>query len=313
MVRLQLPAFGVVLLAGAMANDGWASRKMDYVDVASTEGLSKSMHGQADDSVLYFYAPWCTNCAQFDRIWTNIAEVRAATNGPRASMSKFNCEQTPEHTRLCTEAGVDQYPAVIYFGSERVNGRNAVKYPGDLYGEAIRDWISMLEGVTWWRRLLKKLGSVVGSILPSFGRKRGGGKYAGASSYSPPDEHIGATGEAYFGAGSTPTDVEQFESEDAFLAMDEVSPVYQLALQTCVADMTLEFCRELGETVEEQAAKQPYCGIVEDCYTKGFYSLECSPSTGCPLGDEGCAMVNLCVQPDVLGQYQDLLRSEGLV
>lgn len=104
--------------------------------------------------------------------------------------------------------------------------------------------------------------------------------------------------------------------------------------QSCVADMTLDFCSRLKirkalekydldalyldkDSAKEEDYKkkladievrttEAYCAMAENCMTQKFATEECRPKT-CPFqNDMGCRYVNTCLDPDVINEYEKI-------
>lgn len=313
--RASLGVFLTVAFFHVFGLDAWAPQRTSYVETASAERVAQSLEGRGDDSVVYFFAPWCPNCRQFDYIWDEIANALQQGGKKSVQLSKFDCEKSHEHARLCTEAGVDRYPSVIYF-SERALWKSGgedvykVQYLGDLYFEALKDWIAMMADISWWKGLFDGVGNLLSgrgwfgekprrSAQPrggSGGEARGGADPMMSGAGGQEGRQSEAAGE---GAGLP-------EGADAFLAMADLEGGDLLALQTCIADVALQYC----ESVED--GSEAFCELVEHCYTEGFEPAECRPSGGCPFQEQGCQLVNLCTAPSALADYKELLRGAGV-
>ena len=90
-----------------------------------------------------------------------------------------------------------------------------------------------------------------------------------------------------------------------------------------MVDVTVDYCqryvesvrnpiRSDDEVVEIVSTNEPYCVVVDGCIEAGFPdNYSCRPKA-CPLGDMGCKYAAVCLEDEVRGVYEEVLKAEGV-
>ncbi|RYH28327.1 hypothetical protein EON65_12650 [archaeon] len=122
----------------------------------TAENVTANLVDWDHDQAIMFMAPWCKYCKQLLPSWESIAQLTKSGEGS-LSVGTFNCEKNPTHRELCISLQVDRYPSIYFVGYGNFHQmslgkrgfnqpryENLVKYVGDLYPEALYDWVVML-------------------------------------------------------------------------------------------------------------------------------------------------------------------------
>ena len=123
-----------------------------------------------------FYAQWCQNCHALAPTWDAIAtHLHAGSQSSKLIMALFDCEQSYRNMQLCTAAGVQHYPTLMFIGdgtyhdtdiiSKTVMGKKSagpagpspipwtVKFQGQWqYADSVLDWIRTMQGISRWHK-----------------------------------------------------------------------------------------------------------------------------------------------------------------
>jgi thiol-disulfide isomerase/thioredoxin len=144
------------------------------------EGTGKILpHHQypGHDAAVMFYAQWCQNCHTLAPTWDAIAtHLHAGSHQSKLIMALFDCELNQRHMKLCTIAGVQHYPTLMFLGDgvyrdtdvvtrtllgkKRSAGPagpspipHSIKFQGQWqYADAVLDWIRLMQGFSSWHR-----------------------------------------------------------------------------------------------------------------------------------------------------------------
>lgn len=128
------------------------------------------------DAAILFYAQWDRNSHAVAPTWDAIATHLHAGSSISSNlvMALFDCERNKRHVELCTTAGVQAYPTIMFVGSGTFHDtdwlsravlgkdksagpfgattlRRTVKFQGNWqYGDQILDWINIMKGLSSW-------------------------------------------------------------------------------------------------------------------------------------------------------------------
>lgn len=179
------------------------------------------------DAAILFYAQWDRNSHAVAPTWDAIAtHLQAGSISSNLIMALFDCEKNTRHVELCTTAGVQAYPTIMYVGSgtfhdtdwlsRAVLGKDksagpfgattlprTVKFQGNWqYGDQILDWINIMKGLSSWHTItesgpLRILRNGLFRFLIGGGGRKGGGN----------GKKRGAEGRSSRGGGSLPVGV----------------------------------------------------------------------------------------------------------
>lgn len=119
---------------------------------------------------------------------------------------------------------------------------------------------------------------------------------------------------------------EVMNTTDAWEESDNKDMVKQV-VRTCNLELSLDYCSRLSSQVtseylqemenmtdfpsmtvieallkERISSREPYCGIMDDCFTENFVSDKCRPAK-CPFQDAGCRYVSACLDPTIQREY----------
>eukprot|EP01031_Cornospumella_fuschlensis_P029523 gene29523-35631_t len=261
------------------------------------------LDGDVDQAIM-FMAPWCKYCKQLLPSWESIALL---THGS-VSVTSFNCEKNPTHRELCVSLQVDRYPSLYFIGygnfHQNPAGKrglnqpkypNLVKYVGDLYPEALYDWVVML------------------SLLSNVHRKWDdfAGIFTGRSRHMKKLENMQKLlVKAEKKANLFGKELEKYKANeifdslvdhgDVFPLLNKLEPDEQnLPLRACVADMATQYCKYHTDT-------EQYCQELDKCVSEDLIPLPCRPPE-CPFEDDrGCKVVSTCMKKDVIEEYKKL-------
>lgn len=125
--------------------------------------VTNNLDSWENDLAIMFYAPWCKYCKQLSTSWEQIAMIfhssRLSGKTNKLFVGVFNCELNTKHAELCSDIGVDRYPAVYYISYGTMypshSSNKMKKFPkdvrdrisqfnADIYPEALYEWINML-------------------------------------------------------------------------------------------------------------------------------------------------------------------------
>eukprot|EP00521_Asterionellopsis_glacialis_P007102 CAMPEP_0195284888 /NCGR_PEP_ID=MMETSP0707-20130614/2924_1 /TAXON_ID=33640 /ORGANISM="Asterionellopsis glacialis, Strain CCMP134" /LENGTH=558 /DNA_ID=CAMNT_0040344295 /DNA_START=141 /DNA_END=1817 /DNA_ORIENTATION=- len=129
------------------------------------------------DAAVLFYAQWCNNCHRVAPYWDAIAtHMNAGSVKSQLIMGLFDCEKDYQHMQLCTAAGVNSYPTMMFIGAgpyhdtdpltAAIAGKDksagpmgatplphTVKFQGNWqYTDSIMDWIRTMQGLSTWHQ-----------------------------------------------------------------------------------------------------------------------------------------------------------------
>eukprot|EP00629_Pelagomonadales_sp_RCC1024_P013172 CAMPEP_0119290954 /NCGR_PEP_ID=MMETSP1329-20130426/41610_1 /TAXON_ID=114041 /ORGANISM="Genus nov. species nov., Strain RCC1024" /LENGTH=193 /DNA_ID=CAMNT_0007291775 /DNA_START=77 /DNA_END=655 /DNA_ORIENTATION=+ len=144
----------------------------------SLRNMSAALDGYpGHDLAVFLYSPYGeagAYCRRVLPLWDAVAEWRAKKKIKRLVVGKFACDATAEHRRLCLEAGVRQYPTIVYLGYGALQApwwlrlgapkqpRRSATYRGIAAAEGLRDWARVLHWVSEaqrrWSGALQLLG-----------------------------------------------------------------------------------------------------------------------------------------------------------
>ena len=149
-----------------------------YLGIDETTGKVLETHEYPGyDAAVLFYAQWCNNCHAFAPSWDAIAtHVHAGSASSKLMMAVFDCERDARHMQLCSAAGVQHYPTLMFigdgtyhdsdvvsrtlFGKKKSAGPagpspipHTVKFQGQWqYADSVLDWIRLMQGFSRWHR-----------------------------------------------------------------------------------------------------------------------------------------------------------------
>lgn len=279
-------------------------------------------------------------------MWDDIARTHARRKNNRLLFGRFNCEESLAHGRLCNQLKIDRYPAFAFIGYGNMrqgNGRVAL-FEGPLTPENIREWVHLLSYLSYFQRLFNV--TVRSSIWP-FGldklwrRDSGAGDngsgrspaHTSTPSPSPSSSSRGGAsgsslGDAELSLGEDGFEQAEAEEEEEDLELDlsrlrNYGDVFKelhdtepdpsnLALRSCVGAVAHEYCIYAHDKRGSDGSFDAYCRVLEECNRQQMRPAVCRPAV-CPLDQAGCALVSMCLLPEVLEQYQELLEEHGFV
>lgn len=273
----------------------------------SAQNVSRNLKSWEADMAIMFYAPWCKYCKQLAPSWDQIALLHADTKD--LAIGKFDCEAS-RNTDICLKLKVDRYPSIYYIAYGNLNqaplggwffGKNTMprvaRYNGDLYPEAVYDWVTMISKISWFQRTLADIKGIF------TGRTRDREKLDNLLPRYNALEHkvqLFADELEKYKADELFDTLENHGDPFILLSQIEKPGEKDLPIRVCVGEMASEYCKYHRDD-------EKYCkSFMDACSKQNMSPKECRPSV-CPFKERGCKVVSSCLQKSVLDQYKEAL------
>jgi thiol-disulfide isomerase/thioredoxin len=146
-------------LVGFGAAEVTRPHNLDYLDAETMNHYLSAPKEDFDVAVL-FYAQWCNNCHAFAPYWDQMSRLlKAGLEPSKIIMGLFDCEESPEHSDICSRAGVKHYPTITYMSMAGQNfhirkPRHTSQFGGNWqYTDSVYDWVHTMTALSQWHRL----------------------------------------------------------------------------------------------------------------------------------------------------------------
>ncbi|CEM20333.1 unnamed protein product [Vitrella brassicaformis CCMP3155] len=149
------------------------------VDLSVAE-LRHHMEVWSEDLVVFFYAPWSSDCKRLAPLTESLGRFYVERRVKDIRVAKFNCVASKTHRELCDGLGIQSLPTFLFFASGKMRSFNrtstllaerdvkhhrASKFRGDPYiYESLRDWTRIMRWLSLgqrWARYVKQTTSDV--------------------------------------------------------------------------------------------------------------------------------------------------------
>jgi len=335
---LLLPGIASGGLFTGFTSSSKASTKQKIHD-ATIQDIYSSLQHWDGDAVVMFYAPWCPHCKQLYPVMQDIATQMWNDGVKKVSFARFNCEESLQHMTVCENLDLKAYPTLMFFGQGKLPDsdpvsrvmygttgtpfENSATFNGVLYQLAIRDWILTAHTISKFNRRMQSFKEFLG--FGSKEKSRVLDNMPSADEWTLKEdnkqleeenkqlrEQLGLLQDALKKDDAPHSLVEDsFESyeadgdayEKAYIQGYTDDSLESLALRTCIADRSLEYCDRPGV-----AEHEGFCAFLEPCLNSNYEAKECRPPS-CPFSDEGCRSVSVCLNDVVLADYQELVTA----
>lgn len=114
---LVISLTGRISLAALLGSDAWYQNQAGYREAVRNQKAGESL-------LLYFYAPWCPYCKQFEEKVLRQPEVQKALAG----VTKVRID-VPREKALAAQFGVQGFPAVFVVRDGSSNPKKVSAYP----------------------------------------------------------------------------------------------------------------------------------------------------------------------------------------
>lgn len=313
MIRLSIcfliAIFQLFWLDSIFAATAISKRTKSFALELTAANVTTNLEDWDVDLGIMFYAPWCKYCKQLLPIWEEIAKV--LKDYKSLQLGVFNCEKPLKNADICGKLKIDRYPSIAYLGygnfnqgpMGRIIGKNfmpsLVKFTADLYPEAIYDWLRMLHFMSSTHRYWDDFW----------------GFFTGKSRLSKKNELLKIKiGQLENKTALYGEELEKYKSIELFDKLKNHGDPYpllatmepdekNLPFRVCVGEMAAEYCKYIHE--------DEYCYQLPDCTSAYMEPKACRPNV-CPFKNQrGCAVVSVCLQPEVIEQYKKLYNKSS--
>jgi hypothetical protein len=173
--------------------------------------------------------------------------------------------------------------------------RHVAKYEGELYLDALYDWVRLLRAISFVDRTYESLASSFLNPMAS-ARHSKRVKQLEGEVYNLKQE-LSAAAEK----------LNEYDTIKLFEALDMEGDVFKvmnkdppkdsnLAFRVCVSELANEYCRYIKD--------DPYCvDVLPDCSKTFFESQKCRP-TECQMKPLGCRVVSTCLRESVVDEFR---------
>lgn len=169
------------------------------------------------------------------------------------------------------------------------------KYEGELYLDALYDWIWMLKTLSYADRTVNW---VLSSFLNPWANSKLKRRIDGL------EQEVVVLNRDLNAANEKIIELETLQMFDAlnmegdvFSMMNDTAPNdSNLAFRVCVSELANEYCRYIKD--------DPFClDMLPSCAKTFFESKSCRPEL-CPMKPRGCRVVSTCLRDDVVNEFK---------
>jgi len=258
-----------------------------FVRELSCDDINSELLEYSADHAILFHAPWCVHCKQLFPYWELIANSlhEKESHIPGTVIGLFDCEVDQDHEDMCTRLMIEQYPTVVFIGSNNMNQASqgaifptsvddrrfasprVVVYEAELYPHVLYEWIQWLSSIS---SLLRRLDYFWDGVLTVFsavglvglkGAPKQGRGYAGSAKELRHSARIveleEATGELESQVQQCDVEVGRFKTLEMFDSLKNHGDVFALLHEETGEDATAD--AELGPA--DDYAKSLVCAV----------------------------------------------------
>ncbi len=290
----------------------------------SAANVTSNVEEWDTDLAIMFYSPTCKYCRQLAPSWDHIS-ILATREKEDLVVGKFNCESNEAHAKVCADLLVDRYPSVYFIGYGNFNqapegnpfaapakpSNRVARFSSDLYPEAIYDWVRLLAGLSTGQRRWDGIRSIFS--IGSRGRVAGSNRDTRrAALLQMENDELRASIATFEMEAERRQAKEVFDSipdsGDPWPLLSEIGMDEQnLPFRVCIAELASEYCKFTD------TAREPWClDPLPLCAAEWMAPQNCRPEE-CPFVDKrGCNVVSSCLKPEVISEYQRIIKSGEL-